>query len=207
VPEGMLAFAALSAVAAVTPGPDSLLVVQHTLRRGRREGVRVAAGAGAGSLAWGIGSALGLTAILATSAQLYRGVQLAGAGYLVFLGVQRWRAARLPEPAMASTLHPTPGEGFRAGLLSDVLNPKVGLFFLAVMPQFLPQQAPVTLYALTYAAVDSLVAVVWLAAVAWITGNLRSWVRRPGVQLALDRAAGTVLLGLGLRVVAEDPAA
>jgi threonine/homoserine/homoserine lactone efflux protein len=75
------------------------------------------------------------------------------------------------------------------------------------MPQFLPQQAPVTLYALTYAAVDSLVAVVWLAAVAWITGNLRSWVRRPGVQLGLDRAAGTVLLGLGLRVVAEDPAA
>jgi LysE type translocator len=84
MPEGMLAFAALSAVVAVTPGPDSLLVVQHTLRRGRREGVRVAAGAGAGSLAWGIGSALGLTAMLAASAQLYRGVQLAGAGYLVY---------------------------------------------------------------------------------------------------------------------------
>jgi hypothetical protein len=102
MPEGMLAFAALSVVVAVTPGPDSLLVVQHTLRRGRREGVRVAAGAGAGSLAWGIGSALGLSAILAASAQLYRGVQLAGAGYLVFLGFQGWRATHLPEPAKAS---------------------------------------------------------------------------------------------------------
>jgi threonine/homoserine/homoserine lactone efflux protein len=203
MPEGMLAFAALSAVVAVTPGPDSLLVVQRTLRRGRRDGVRVAAGAGAGSLAWGIGSALGLTGILATSAQLYRGVQLAGAGYLVFLGIQGWRATQRPDPARPSAPHPTPGEGFRAGLLSDVLNPKVGLFFLAVMPQFLPQQAPVTLYALTYAAIDSLVAVAWLAAVAWISGNLRSWVRRPGVQLALDRAAGTVLLGLGLKVAAE----
>jgi threonine/homoserine/homoserine lactone efflux protein len=65
----------------------------------------------------------------------------------------------------------------------------------------------VTLYALAYAAIDALVAVVWLAAVAWISGSVRSWVRRPGVQLALDRAAGTVLLGLGLRVAAENPAA
>jgi threonine/homoserine/homoserine lactone efflux protein len=138
--EGMLAFAALSVVVAVTPGPDSMLVVQRTLRRGRREGVRVAAGAGAGSLAWGIGSALGLTAILATSAQLYRGVQLAGAGYLVFLGIQSWRATPLPEPAKPSAPYPRPGAGFQAGLLSDVLNPKVGLFFLAVMPQFLPSR-------------------------------------------------------------------
>jgi threonine/homoserine/homoserine lactone efflux protein len=113
VPEGMLAFAALSAVAAVTPGPDSLLVVQHTLRRGRREGVRVAAGAGAGSLAWGIGSALGLAAIVAASAQLYRGVQLAGAGNLVFLGSNAGGQHACPN--LRSQAHPTRRRGRDSG--------------------------------------------------------------------------------------------
>src|SRR5215469_16290783 len=84
------AFAVLSLIVTVTPGPDSLLVLRSSLLRGRRAGARVAAGAASGSLAWGLFSAAGLTALLAASAQLYRAVQLAGACYLVFLGIRGW---------------------------------------------------------------------------------------------------------------------
>src|SRR5215471_21220840 len=93
------AFAVLSLILTVTPGPDGLLVLRSSLLGGRRAGVRVAAGAASGSLAWGLFSAAGLTALLAASAQAYRAVQLAGACYLVFLGIRGWRATAGHEPS------------------------------------------------------------------------------------------------------------
>jgi len=191
------AFAVLSLIVTVTPGPDSLLVLRSSLLAGRRAGARVAAGAASGSLAWGLSSAAGLTALLAASAQLYRAVQLAGACYLVFLGIRGWRAT-----AGHRSSRPQRRPGFRAGLLSNLLNPKVGLFFLAVMPQFIPHHAPVTRYALAFAATDALIAGAWLAAVAWISGKARTLLGRPRARAALDRAAGTALVALGVKVAA-----
>jgi threonine/homoserine/homoserine lactone efflux protein len=193
------AFAVLSLIVAVTPGPDSLLVLRSSLLSGRRAGARVAGGAASGSLAWGICSVAGLTALLAASAQAYRAVQLAGACYLVFLGIRGWRATAGHEPG-----RPRRSPGFRAGLLSNLLNPKVGLFFLAVMPQFIPHHAPVTTYALAFAATDAVIAGAWLAAVAWISGKARALLGRPRVRAALDRAAGTALVALGVKVAAEQ---
>jgi len=193
------AFAVMSLIVTVTPGPDSLLVVRSSLRGGRRAGARVAGGAASGSLAWGICSAVGLTALLAASAQAYRSVQLAGACYLVFLGIRGWWATAGHEPS-----RPRRNPGFRTGLLSNLLNPKVGLFFLAVMPQFIPQHANVTSYALAFAATDAVIAGAWLAAVAWISGKVGTLLGRPCVRAALDRAAGTVLVALGVKVAAEQ---
>ena len=193
------AFAVLSLIVAVTPGPDSLLVLRSSLLGGRRAGARVAGGAASGSLAWGLFSAAGLTALLTASAQAYRAVQLAGACYLVFLGIRGWRG----RAGHAST-QPRRSPGFRAGLLSNLLNPKVGLFFLAVMPQFIPHHAPVTSYTLAFAATDAVIAGTWLAAVAWISGQARTLLGRPRVRAALDRAAGTALVALGLKVAAEQ---
>jgi threonine/homoserine/homoserine lactone efflux protein len=136
------AFALLPLILTLTPGPDNLLVLRSSLRGGRRTGIRVAGGAASGSLFWGLCSAAGLTAIMAASAQAFRAVQLAGAAYLIFLGIRGWRAAR---PVLADgDEHPSrgPGPGFRAGLLSNLLNPKVGLFFLTVMPQLIPRPHP-----------------------------------------------------------------
>lgn len=198
----LAAFALLSMLVAVTPGPDSLLVLRTSLGAGRCAGVRVASGAASGSLAWGISSAAGLTALLAASAQLYRAVQLGGACYLVVLGLRGWRARHSPPGHQAERVKR--GAGFRAGLLSNLLNPKVGLFFLAVMPQFIPHHAPVTSYALAFAAIDAVIAAAWLAAVAWISDKARSLLRRPGVHRALDRAAGTALVALGMKIAAEQ---
>jgi threonine/homoserine/homoserine lactone efflux protein len=193
------AFAVMSLIVTVTPGPDSLLVLRSSLLSGRHTGARVAAGAASGSLAWGLFSAAGLTALLAASAQAYRAVQLAGACYLVFLGIRGWRAT-----ADHASARPQRSPGFRAGLLSNLLNPKVGLFFLAVMPQFIPHHAPVTSYTLAFAATDAVIAGAWLAAVAWISGQARTLLDRPRVRTALDRAAGTALVALGVKVAAEQ---
>lgn len=201
----LVAFTTLSFVVAVTPGPDSLLVLRHTLQRGRREGVRIGTGAASGSLVWGVCSALGLTALLAASARSYRAVELAGAAYLVVLGVQGWRTKH---PATGPDRGTSPRDrssvmGFRAGLLSSALNPKLGLFFLAVMPQFIPPRASATGYALTYAAIDSLVALAWLAALAWIGDKASAWIRLPSVKLTLDRVTGGALIGIGLKVAVQ----
>ena len=169
----------LSLIVTVTPGPDSLLVLRSSLLGGRSAGARVAGGAASGSLAWGLSSAVGLTALLAASAQLYRAVQLAGACYLVFLGIRGWRAT-----AGHRSSRPKRSAGFRAGLLSNLLNPKVGLFFLAVMPQFIPRHAPVTSYALAFAATDAVIAAAWLATVAWLSDRARALLHRPRVRSA-----------------------
>ena len=193
------AFAVLSLIVTVTPGPDSLLVLRSSLVAGRHTGARVAGGATSGSLAWGICSAARLTAILAASAQLYRALQLAGACYLVFLGIRGWRATARHAAGHAAA---RPGRipGFRTGLLSNLLNPKVGLFFLTVMPQLIPHNANVTSYALAFAATDALIAGAWLAIVAWLSDRARALLRRPRVRSALDRAAATALVALGLKV-------
>jgi threonine/homoserine/homoserine lactone efflux protein len=197
----LAAFGVLSLIVAVTPGPDSLLVIRASLLEGRRGGARVAGGAASGSLAWGICSAAGLTAILAASAQLYRGIQLAGAAYLIVLGTRAWRA-RSQHAAGEQATCPGRRPGFRAGLLSNLLNPKVGLFFLAVMPQFIPRHAHAASYALAFAATDAIIAAAWLLAVAWISDKARALLRRPRARAALDRAAGTALIALGLKVAA-----
>lgn len=197
------AFGVLSLIVAVSPGPDSLLVLRSSLLGGRRAGARAASGAASGSLAWGICSAAGLTAILAASAQLYWVIQLAGAAYLVFLGIRSWRAKK-SSPGGQADPRPRRSTGFRAGLVSNLLNPKVGLFFVAVMPQFIPHHAHATSYALAFAATDAVIAGVWLAAVAWISDRARALISRPGVRTALDRATGTALVALGLKVAAEQ---
>jgi threonine/homoserine/homoserine lactone efflux protein len=194
------AFAVMSLILTVTPGPDSLLVLRSSLLGGRRTGARVAGGATAGSLAWGLCSAAGLTAILAASAQLYRAIQLAGACYLLFLGIRGLQASR----GHSSPSRPERTPGFRTGLLSNLLNPKVGLFFLAIMPQLIPHHASVTMYALAFAVTDMVIAGTWLTIVAWISDKAGTLLRRPRVRTALDRATGTVLIALGLKVATEQ---
>ena len=196
------AFAVLSLIVTVTPGPDSMLVLRSSLLAGRRAGARVAAGATSGSLAWGICSATGLTAILAASAQLYRAVQLAGACYLLFLGIRGWRAAA--RHAGHTAARQERRLGFRTGLLSNLLNPKVGLFFLTVMPQLIPHHANVTCYALAFATTDAVIAGSWLALVAWLSDRARALLRCPRVRSVLDRAAASALVALGLKVAAEQ---
>ncbi|MEU8581405.1 LysE family translocator [Streptomyces abikoensis] len=207
----ILGFALFSLLVAMAPGPDTLLVLRNCLRGGRRTGSATALGAAAGSLAWGIAAALGLAAALQRWDAAFTVVRLAGAAYLVFLGAQvlwaqrRAGAAAVEVPDEGGQA-PGVGEALRQGLLSCLLNPKVGVFFVAVVPQFLPEGGEggsALGTTLLFGAVDAAVAGVWLLLVAAGATRLLGWLRRPRVHRNLERTTGGVLVALGVGTAVE----
>ncbi|WP_420121416.1 LysE family translocator [Nakamurella sp.] len=215
----LLGFAGLCLLLALAPGPDVLLVIRHSTRR-RRGGLAVAAGSAAGSIAWAALVAVGLAALLEQSAEAFRLVRIAGGCYLLYLGLRSlWAARRRPaavaDPSEVDPAGPDPSAPggralagpFLAGFGSCLLNPKVGLFFLAVVPQFLPAGGSVVTAALVLGAIDALVALLYLAAVAAATARLVGLVRRPAVQRRIEVGSGGLLALLGAGTVVEAAAA
>ncbi|GAA5156142.1 LysE family translocator [Pseudonocardia eucalypti] len=187
---------------AMTPGPDFVMVTRSALLGGRRAGMACALGITCGVFLWVVAIALGVAALLAASAVAFTVVKLAGAAYLVVLGVRAWLAVRRNGYAELDTLAPpevSATRAFRNGLLCNLLNPKVAMFFLALLPQFLPHSAS-TLATLSLAAVGAVASVVWWMTVAVVVGSLRRFFAAPRVRRALDGIMGTLLLTLGLRV-------
>ncbi|MGW7559920.1 LysE family translocator [Streptomyces sp. NPDC054757] len=204
-----VSFALFALLVTVAPGPDTLLVLRNCMRVGRFSGIATALGAASGSLAWAVAAAVGLAAALQRWDAALVGVRLAGAAYLVFLGAQSLWASRrgavdqlegVREPAGFA---PTHGRAFRQGLLSCVLNPKVGIFFVAVVPQFLPDgHAPLSM-TLVFGVIDAVIAALWLSLVAAFATRMLSWLRRPRVNTVLERAAAVVLVALGIGTAVE----
>lgn len=222
----LLGFAGLCLLLALAPGPDVLLVIRHSTHR-RRGGLAVAAGSAAGSIAWAALVAVGLAALLEQSAEAFRLVRLAGGCYLLYLGLRTLWAARRrpaagsaagpagPDPSAVDPAVPGPAARadrslagpFLAGFGSCLLNPKVGLFFLAVVPQFLPAGGSVGQAALVLGAIDALVALLYLAAIAVVTARVVGLVRRPAVQRRIEIGSGGLLALLGAGTAVEAAAA
>lgn len=200
------AFAIAALLLAVTPGPDMLLVVRSAARHGRRHGLATMAGVNSGLLVHAAAAAAGLSAILATSSAAFTVVKLVGAGYLLVLGLRAlWRARRrAPAPAVDAAA-PGPGRAtgaFRQGVVTNVLNPKVAVFFLAFLPQFAdPTQAlapQTTLLAGVFLGINVLVMGLLVVGVTAV----RSLLARPSVQRALDAVSGVAFVGFGARLAA-----
>lgn len=204
--DGIWTFLAMTVLLSLSPGPDDVLVLRSAVRGGPRLGMAVVGGVAVGSLAWGIAAAVGIAAVVARSAPVYEGVRLVGAGYLVLLGavplLTELRRRVRPVPAgVPGGRAPAPagiGRAFSAGLLSDLLNPKIGLFYLAVVPQFVPAGAPALQYSLLLCAIDVGIAVTWLAGLAWLAHAAVNWLLRPPVVLWSQRVFSTCLIGLGV---------
>ncbi|MGX1852154.1 LysE family translocator [Streptomyces sp. NPDC055299] len=214
-------FALFALLVTMAPGPDTLLVLRNCVRGGRRTGAATAVGAAVGSLAWAVAAAVGLAAALQRWDAAFTVVRLAGAAYLVVLGAQAlWTHQRsaaapaapgpgspdfvaAPEPDGRAEAPLAPVRAFRQGLLSCLLNPKVGIFFVAVVPQFLPEGHSVLGATLLLGAVDALIAAGWLLLVVVCAGRLLSQLRRPRVHRTLERATGGVLIALGAGTAAE----
>jgi threonine/homoserine/homoserine lactone efflux protein len=207
--DGIWAFVAMTVVLSVSPGPDDVLVLRSSLAGGRRLGLVTVAGVASGSLAWGAATAVGLAAVVARSAAAYEAFRLLGACYLVLLGVvpmlarSRGPGRRVaPRRALGCMRHPrAPGAvrcAFSVGLMSDLLNPKIGLFYVAVIPQFVPSGAPALQYSLLLCAIDIGVAVTWLAALAWLAHGAVDWLLRPAVERWSQRLFSAFLIGLGV---------
>jgi threonine/homoserine/homoserine lactone efflux protein len=197
-----LSFLAVAAIAAVIPGPDTFVVLRTALAEGPRAGTWAAGGSATGNLLWGGASALGVAAVLAASATAFSGLKLAGAAYLVVIGVQALRAA-----ARGETLASDGGErgdvspavAFRRGLASDMLNVKVGLFWTALVPQFVGADSSALLPVAMAVAMASIV-FAWLTGYAHVAARLSRTLKRRRSSQAVNGTVGTVLVALGGRL-------
>ncbi|MGK5638834.1 LysE family translocator [Streptomyces sp. URMC 126] len=191
------------ALLTVVPGPDMAVVTKRAVASGRAEGLRTAAGITVGLLAWGVFTVVGLAAVLAASAEAYLAVKLLGAGYLAFLGAQALWQSRRGAPGPSAEATPPGSRGaFGSGLVSNLLNPKIAVFYTGVLPTLAPDglsaTAGMSLLVLLHAALT----LAWLGTYVYVVSRARAVFERPGVRRALDRVTGFVLIGFGLRIAA-----
>ena len=198
----LVAFALIAVVVTVIPGADMALVARNVLARGRRAGYVTSVGVCMGLWVHAVASALGLSTILMTSATLFSAVKLAGAVYLVILGMLSLRRALGGgEPVVAAGA--PAGQDRRAfvqGLLSNLLNPKVAVFYLTLLPQFIRPGDPVLARSLELAGVHVVIGLVWLLLYAYGLGRLGAVLQRPRVRRSLEGVTGAALVGLGGRL-------
>jgi threonine/homoserine/homoserine lactone efflux protein len=207
----VLAFIGVAALLTITPGADTMLVLRSVLAHGRRAGILTTLGIVSGLLVHATLSALGISLILVRSAQLFHIVKLAGAAYLVFLGVQSiWALIRhsdeaLPAEALPEPTGPRPEvwRSYVEGLLNNLLNPKVAIFYLAFLPQFISPGDPVLGKSILLAFIHQLMGVAWLSLVAVSVERMRGLLIRPINRRRLEAVAGVILIGLGLRLALE----
>jgi len=203
------AFVGIAALVIVAPGPDTVLVTKNALMHGRRAALGTSLGVNTGLLIWTVAAALGVAAVVRESAVAFTVLKLVGAVYLVWLGVQALRAARRhaaeADPAHATRRSPRVGAllGFRQGLLSNLANPKIAVFFTGLLPQFVSSRQPVLEPFLLLGGVFVLMTVVWLSGYALVAVRASALLGRPRVRAALDRVTGVVLVGLGVRLALE----
>lgn len=199
-------FAGAVFVLALTPGPDILYVLARGISQGRKAGLCAAAGFNLGVIVHTLFAAFGVSAVLAASAAAFTAIKLAGAAYLVYLGVKMFRSAATAG-AMGGDRREIPTATiFRQSIVANVLNPKVALFFLAFLPQFTdPNRGPVVFQMILLGAVFMLVSFSVFAAVAVFSGAVGERLRTgPKMERALNRTAGTVLVGLGVTLALSD---
>jgi RhtB (resistance to homoserine/threonine) family protein len=204
----LLVFIGVAAIVIVVPGPDTVVVTKNLLVHGRRAALGTSLGVSAGLSVWTLAAAVGVASVVRASALAFTVLKLIGALYLVWLGLQALRAASHAasiNPASEAAARPAMGAlgGFRQGFLSDLANPKIGVFFTSLLPQFVDRGRPVLLPFLALGAVFVLMTVLWLCAYCLIAARAARTLQRPRVQAALDRVTGIVLIAVGLRVATE----
>jgi threonine/homoserine/homoserine lactone efflux protein len=190
-----LAFFAVSALVIITPGQDTALTIRNTLFGGRRNGVFTAAGVAVGQAFWTLAASLGLSALLSASEPAFLVVRLAGAAYLIFLGIRTFFGSR-----HAGARAPGVRGAFSQGLLSNLGNPKMAVFFTSLLPQFGGGSFAALLgLGLVFCAMTLL----WLSGYAVAVARAGDFLRRSAIRRALDRVTGAVLVGLGIRLATD----
>ncbi len=199
-------FALAAALIVLLPGPDTLVVLRNLVRGGRRRAALTVAGVLCGLSVWVMAAALGMAALLHASEEAYLALRVVGAGYLLWLGVQTLRSRSVPDLVPEGPAELPAGSrsrGFGAGLATDLLNPKVGVFFVTFLPGFVPDGQPVGVASLAFGAIFVVETAAYFALLLFLAGRITGWLRDTTVRRWLDRATGTVLIGFGLRLVVE----
>ncbi len=202
----LAAFLAVAIVVIVTPGQDTALTIRNTLLGGRRAGVMTAVGVALAQGVWTVAASVGIVAVLVAAEPVLFALRMAGAAYLVFLGIQSLRAAfarRGIHPARAGVGVARPRHALRQGFLSNLGNPKMAIFFAALLPQFAPEGggsfAALLLLGLLFCSLTLL----WLSAYSIAVDRARTTLSRPWIRRSLDAVTGTVLVAFGVRLATE----
>lgn len=195
----LVAFIPAAALLVITPGPDMALITKNALTRGKRAALMTAFGIESGLLVWTGASVLGIVAVLRSSTVAFTILKFVGAAYLVYLGVTAFlslrAAARSSKSAPERTLSGSP---FRQGLLSNVFNPKIVVFFTSFIPQFVTPGPAAVAQSVGYAAIFMVMGMVWLVSYALFAANISTFLRKRRVNQAMTVATGCVLTGFGV---------
>jgi threonine/homoserine/homoserine lactone efflux protein len=199
------AFLGIAVLVIVTPGQDTALTIRNTLAGGRSTGLATAAGVTVGQAVWTVATAAGVAALLAASEPLFTAVKLAGAAYLVLIGLQALKAALAGLPAGPATnaaerRRLAPRAGFRQGVLSNLGNPKMAVFFTSLLPQFAGDGGASFAGLLALGLLFNLLTLVWLAGYAVAVARAGAALRRPAIRRAIDALTGAVLVAFGIRL-------
>lgn len=202
----VLGFAALAGVLTIIPGLDTALVLRTAIIQGRRHAFATALGINTGALVWGAGAAVGVSALLTASTIGYSIVRVLGAAYMIWLGYRFLRSAVTHKPNDDDFVSSRDGgstsvwRSWQRGLLTNLLNPKIGAFYVAVLPQFIPAHEPHLMFGLLLAAVHDLEGMTWFAVLIYGAHSARRLLNRRSTRRAMDAATGGVLIGFGAKL-------
>jgi threonine/homoserine/homoserine lactone efflux protein len=209
----LLAFTLAAALLTITPGIDTALVLRTAAVEGPRRAMLAGTGICCGCLLWGLVASVGLGTLLAASHVAYGILRTTGACYLIFLGMKMLlRKDRLAPangdvgsaPVPANPVSASGPRWFVRGLLTNLLNPKVGVFYVTFLPQFIPVGVSVTSFSVLLAAIHASEGIVWFSLLTLAMRPLARWLRRAAVAQTLDRVTGTVLVGFGFWLVLDS---
>jgi threonine/homoserine/homoserine lactone efflux protein len=203
-------FALVAGLLTIIPGLDTALVLRTAVAQGRRRGLAVALGINTGVLIWGVAAAAGISELLVASRLAYDAVRLLGAIYLVWLGVlMLWRTRHRSDTRRAVTASAKHADSavqggvlrsWSRGVATNLLNPKIAAFYVAVLPQFIPARAPHLLMGLVLASVHDAEGITWFVILVSVAHAARRFLDNDSVRRVLDRITGTVLIGFGLKL-------
>jgi len=196
----LLAFVGVAIVVIVTPGQDTALTIRNTLAGGRRAGVRTAAGVVCGQTVWALAASAGVAALLVASEPAFVALKLLGAAYLAYLGIHALVAAVGGREDPDRDAAAAGGRELRQGLLSNLGNPKMAVFFSSLLPQFADSFLALLGLGLLFCALT----LAWLSAYAAALARAGDALRRPRVRRAIDAVTGTALVAMGIRLAAAD---
>lgn len=196
-----LGFIAISLLLAVTPGPDMALVTKNALAHGPRGVLLTTCGIAIALVLWVSATAFGVAAVLKASTTLFYALKVVGGAYLAYLGIRAWLASReKPADLLEGTKAAPAGSILRQGLISAGTNPKLGVFFVTFLPQFVEPHQPLLPQLLVLGSVFALIGWIWMVVYGLLVARIREVITAPRVRQWMDRITGTVLIGLGVRL-------
>lgn len=198
-------FLILSLFVVMSPGIDTALITKRTISDGRTDGYKMGLGITAGSLVHTFAAAFGLSAILMQSAAAFEVIKYAGAVYLIYLGSSSFISLKKKKNSDIETEVKTDikKSAFKQGLLSNVLNPKVAMFFLTFLPQFVKAGENAQQQLIIMGIIYTLLSISWFFLYVFFINYLRDWLMSPKVQRVMDKATGVVLIGFGLKLALD----